>query len=249
MSFLAGLVRRGAGLPGPVTIRPARSFQEASVSIGAKAAASQVESVAPVHSTRFSPHGSEEGAADAQRLQSSRLVTAVQPDRSGDIIFNRFEASDHKGSIEESSQANVRIMGKNPRRIEIEGTDTKVPMPLVRPHPDEPAASTLRSQQRQSQQDQSTMSVVRQEQVSGAPAKILSRPASPTIVPAAPKQSASPQPQNRDGGAQRSIQVKIGKVEIRSTPVAPPVRAQRKMGTSGFAELGSARSYRDRGGW
>lgn len=50
-------------------------------------------------------------------------------------------------------------------------------------------------------------------------------------------------------GAQvsRGIQVKIGKVEIRSSQPAPVVRTNRAMRTSGFDDLRLARTYLDRG--
>jgi len=43
-----------------------------------------------------------------------------------------------------------------------------------------------------------------------------------------------------------NIQVRIGKVEIRSTQPAPVVRAPRRTGTSGFEDLKMARSYFNR---
>src|SRR5262249_21943488 len=46
----------------------------------------------------------------------------------------------------------------------------------------------------------------------------------------------------------RSIQVKIGRVEIRSSqPALPVVRTPRTAGTSGFEDLRLARTYLDRG--
>jgi hypothetical protein len=264
MSFVTGLVRKGAGLPSPVAVRPSFGPQNLPGPI------------ATTPSTNSLPANAPEAlpASDNPRL-AARSTKIEQPA----AVFRPRGVFSGTNRVEESSTENetpasipqVRqsvtpqphaapsatsdVPHRKPRSIE---SDIK-PSPILSPEaPSTNSKATPRQASRSATTSIEALEAKLRGQRSRAgeddsksarlPAKVVPRLESGIAVPTA-KPSASVPQQAKEAGETRSIQVKIGRVEIRSTQPSAPVRTARKPATAGFADLTIARSYLDRSGW
>jgi hypothetical protein len=230
-SFLTGVVRRGAGLPLPVTIRPAMGPQQ----------------IAP--SLPVSHQGRE---SDVQQRLAGLLVPAASRQEIRNIEARNCEPplpmqlpariprdSGDQGSPRARAGATVPAPQDSSREPE------RRRVPLHRgaadyPSPPEPVVSHSLPRPR------TTVTDVAEVREGGRKHQM------PDVPPAA-------QPGTRQGAVasagtisrgdaheKRNIQVKIGRVEIRSNQVAPTVRPGRPNATRGFDDFKLSRNYFDR---
>jgi hypothetical protein len=222
-NFLTSVVRRGAGLPLPVSIRPATGPQQIAAAIPISLPAADFESprapIAPAPRTRpeatceplervVPPSDQPETPPPPARLDVGNSGASGPPQP---VIVPREVDRSGVGAgttIDRSSEPGERIA------------------PLVETRP----------------------SIV---PLAGPPSREAGPPVATAVVAPHPAVSrgskpGTEQPVGRAGPEDRSIHVKIGRVEIRSTQPAPVTRSQRQNENRGFEDLKFARTYVDR---
>lgn len=262
-NFVTGLVRRGAGLPQPVSIRPALGPAQIPASLppaGPEPIAAQSPAVALSDYGR----GWDVGPGDSSALTGPAPLPGPQPAAAPEPV-NRWPA---KPSATTEETLSLQPRSELPRTtppapLQVRGEDRWSPRaadgvrPLPPPSPSTTAAAetgenlarhTLRLQ------EDPRSPIARPEPrtlpgaVSGStPIHPLPRPESIAIARVQPAPAASASSGRGKTQDSRSIQVKIGKVEIRSSQPAPAARPNRPSRTSGFDDLRLARTYLDRG--
>jgi hypothetical protein len=258
-NFLAGVVRRGAGLPSPVTIRPAAgpeqlpvaSFQtaqgpdEAPVAIDPPHARESVDMPAPrtLYAEPPSP-APPPIARPGARVEPIAIRAPVTPEASPARPENRIEPAAPMprpamaGTTTETIRAreSVPVNVQQPRSAaeRVASLQQTIHAPAETQRSPEKAGATaiLRLGP-----PAPAMPVQPQTAAQRIEPAASVQPPTKTFAPAAMRTAAEP----------RNIQVKIGKVEIRSAqPVtaAPPPRTPAK---GGFDDFALARNYLDRG--
>jgi hypothetical protein len=288
-NFVTGLVRRGAGLPPRVSIRPATGPLQMPASPAAEGLESRQGITSfPARALSDRDFGLDvrrpDSAVPAEpaRLQIPRPTAAPEPvnPRSEERSLNTEETP----SLQLRSEPVNRRSGKSSPRTE----ETLTLQPRSEPPKKAPVATAqLRSEDRSSARTGDAWRLVPQSSASTATPTATSEnlePHTPALQENTPRLIALPEPNPRPdafsdptpihplprptpnavarvqpapaasatagkGKTQdsRSIQVKIGRVEIRSNQPAPVVRTTRPSRTSGFDDLRSARTYLDRG--
>ena len=263
-NFVTGLVRRGAGLPQPVSIRPALGQAQMPASLPA-AGPEQNAAESPAVALSDYGHGLDVGPHDfsalirpAAPLPGPQSAPAPEPG-------NRWPA---KPSATKEETLLLQPRSEPPRTTppatwQVRGEDRSSPRAAdaVRPLPPSSppttaAAETGENLERHTPrlQEDTRSRIARPEPrtlpgaVSGTtPAHPLPRPESIAIARVQPAPAASASSGRGKTQESRSIQVKIGKVEIRSSQPAPAARPNRPSRTSGFDDLRLARTYLDLG--
>jgi hypothetical protein len=223
-TFLGGVVRRGAGLPSPVTIRPSTAPHD-------------LPPVVPAHAA---PEGQDEFTDTP--LMSPASIREPLP---GSPLKNQAEPAPRPDT---------------PTRIT---SRTDVPFDRVAgmqppPAPIDPIAAAKTAGRAQSEH---------RDPVVHASKTVLAAPRADGVPPPLPASRQRLEPRVESGAAgqpppptssparahaetePRHIQVKIGRVEIRSTPPpAPASRPARRNPRSGFDDVSLVRRYLDRSG-
>lgn len=271
-NFVTGLVRRGAGLPAPITIRPA-GFKHMSLSPDMAEANPDSTPAAPItNSARITATGfptadyPRPDAAIEQRAlgvtpqhRSPPAVTAQQTSvqEVEDVSVRRGSPGLAAQSIASRAQHSDEDHAPS-RRVEPAAELSPAPaIALALPAPQLRDPATSRASQCAGKSGDAVESSQRKHEspVEKGPAtellpiRVIPRQETPAqLRPAARAFAAAPNAQGK-ASEQRSIQVKIGRVEIRSTQPAPPVRAARRQPAAGFSDLTLARTHLDRSGW
>lgn len=264
-NFLTGLVRRGAGLPLPVTIRPASGPQPMPASV---TVSPHVREPTPKENQAESPVSSEsamnteiknlncagpapaipwpestpsdavEVASLQPRMERAMAPQPVAPSRAVSSTFgvsesrpvSRHTGMDEKPSPVEPSSTHVRPVPEVP--------ETAVPVRSVREgSPPRQTPRDAPAPQAAVRQD-AARSVVPHPAPKPERLAVGQSPLPAASAPAIASRGTTPE--------KRTIQVKIGKVEIRSSQPAPVVRTTRPPSTGGFDDFKLARNYLDR---
>jgi hypothetical protein len=269
-NFVAALVRKGAGLASPVALRPAlgphnipapieaeRLTPFPSVSSTATPIDDNASKLTILDTTveqplvALRPRGVVWEAPEPEKVPSEIEPTALIP---------QTHPTTHPKPGPRSHDAQVKLPDvvrltpqTNDGDREMSGAVPALPPALSEQSnaPRAESSSTVPKTSSASQYARHDQSFEPWEQTRNrglSSVKVAPRQESQLVMPSVTKFSASVPRQNR-GAEPRSIQVKIGRVEIRSSQLAPPLRQSRKAAQSGFADLGVARAYLDRGGW
>lgn len=239
-NFLAGVVRRGAGMPSPVTIRPAMApnipVDAPSVPMPAgqeetgpsfSSAPDAMPDVRPVSELQEVRPKESLPKTDPQTPVALPEVAAIKP-RSIETPFGS-EAKPASVPVAEPVRITASVPAPNqdfaitPAREEVgvpEASPSPAPVTVIL-QPAQTAPPATEVQAKPEQRSESPLGVREQK----------------TTAPPIAKSAAEP----------RNIQVKIGKVEIRSTQPPPPIPARRPPEKGGFDDYSLARNYLDRG--
>lgn len=262
-NFVTGLVRRGAGLPQPVSIRPALGQAQMPASLP-PAGPGQIPAHSPAVALSDYGRGLADGPRDFSALTGPAPLPGPQPAPAPEP-GNRCPAKP-SATTEESLSLQPRSAPPRttpPASLHVRGEDRSsadardAVRPLPPPSPSTTAAAETGEilARHAPQFREGTLSPLarpeprtRPDAVSGStPAHPLPRPESIAIARVQPAPAASASSARGKTQDSRSIQVKIGKVEIRSSQPAPATRPNRPSRTSGFDDLRLARTYLDRG--
>lgn len=259
-NFVAGLVRKGAGLPSSVALRPAMGPYNLPGSIEAHTAAASLAGNAPDSST------SDEGSHLAARTAAVEQPIAVGRPRG--VLSETPQLEDAARETETPAPAPQmrRSVAPQPNAEQsvtlrtLQGNkgdatpSPSLPPPSPSIHGEPPfkqasrSATTSTAEPERTQRNRPSKPEVREAKSTLLPVKVIPQPESRIVVPSVKPSPSTPQ-QSKEKREGRTIHVKIGRVEIRSTQPSTPARAARKPGTSGFADLTVARAYLDRRGW
>ena len=212
-NFVTRLVQRGAGIPQPVSFRPAAGPADFPIAVPASSDLGLSPAAAPV--TRFEPPhaepaGRRESPSRVTPLPELRIASAgptppVQPPLDRNPVRPPIEPTPVVPGAPPTAKTSARVIIEPQRRI-----DPPVPPPA---RPGE------------------------------SPSERAANPAHPSTVRTFAASAAPPATVD----SSRNIHVKIGKVEIRSSPPPQkPVKHARPR-TSGFDDLRLSRSYLGRG--
>ena len=260
--YLSSLVRRGAGLPLPVSVRPPARHESLQATGASFAPASELDAnVEPTRSETISvsagndasvtkPHAlpppllqqitpvqagsreSDPSPLNAQKPEPRMPLVAMPflpqlPPRNAsgdsshqDVKPARPDSTARDGGIGQTRQGTARA---NPHLGKISHVDSTpiVPQKTAKAEPGPPPPGT-----------QFLAAIPRQEPAAHAHAL---------------EQRSSPDSRSETAATEaRNIQVKIGKIEIRSSQPALPARQVRKPSNGGFGDLNLARTYLDR---
>jgi hypothetical protein len=238
-TFLDGVVQRGAGIPSPVTIRPSTTSRDLPLAISSPAAPEAREELPGASSAGHesirepSPsmpypsrlHRAEPAAALPQRVS---LTNGLEP----------MPGSHHASRVAaRGDTAPDRVGESRSRPPRIDPIDAVPPANPRRDEPAEPAAAA-------------PAAIVPAPRTSAMPeppvsSKNLEQRLEPS-VPGRPPIGMSSPTRAQAAAESRNIQVKIGKVEIRSTPPALPRPSTRPAPRGGFADFSMVRAYLDR---
>jgi hypothetical protein len=271
-NFLHNLVRRGAGLPLPVAVHPANGPDQMAAPAVASAPLDdhgQDSSAEPVRP----PEPSVAGSGSARFIEASpaqnpttipirpfavHTVTADQPSEPqpdpSPAPGSEAHTSSDKARIEPgrtvpsasvaAETLNAQLRQTSPEKMQPEisarfagGDESRQQAKLI-PHVE--AAVNLQSPAAP-QPALSINEVIQPATKSSAP-KQVQLPA----MPASPKPAARTKPDQGTPPEQRNIQVKIGRVEIRSNQPAPAAAPARPRNKGGFDDFALARTYLDR---
>ncbi len=270
-SFVTGLVRRGAGLPQPVAIRPVPGPQNVPHPFGATKATDEGRSDAlPDESQRII-------TSDLATSEfSTRIAPAVQPmvevrprgDLSGSKLEDkpRFEMQE-RASISGTRRVaipqhtvpralgseEVRLMprandGDAKRGLE-EAATTSTTLPNFQGGGIAKSSRTVQ----ESGPPQQTILPRRESQpvranaaANSIPLRLEAQQEPAAVVRPQNTVSTPPTEKRETTSERRSIQVKIGRVEIRSSQPTSVVRATGPRSSGGFDDLKLARAYLDR---
>jgi len=253
-NFLTGVVRRGAGLAMPVTVRPARGPEQVPAAVPASAEAlpgiesegralserpansmtseSMVQSAVqpePRHESSFLPLN----RISSSRAEELETHTTVRPK----VEINRLEVAE-KTEVRVANDQALAIQPSGLERDSAEPTLTVSPVKETKPRTEEPRTSQMKSLVRPvseiSSVERKTSPKQERQAVAPAPARAESARASH----AGSQSKATPE--------KKSINVKIGRVEIRSAQPAPVVQRPRATTSTGFDDARLSRLYLDR---
>jgi len=254
-NFLRGLVQRGAGLPLPVTLRPAADPLQQAASVPASFSMEEphmeATRAAPLFTSSSVAAQQGSNANFAERNESISQPTAVSspeprpaiqstpmpiaaashvaPEPSADAVLPRQNSANAKSQEPLTATRIPASAGEEERAV--------LPRPVQGSRPAAPA-----------QQDQSELKVMhRDEEVDS----LSSRPATqrehfPVVQLPQPAPAATRILEKRTIPEPRSIQVKIGRVEIRSSQPQTVVKTVRPPSPGGFDDWKLARTYLDR---
>jgi hypothetical protein len=257
--FLAGLVQRGAGLPAPVTLRPVPGFlhapgpvepTEGSQNLDANYEGGlRVEQAFPETESTRMPDFSRGIAPTLADSRSEISSTGVLPS-----IKTAAEAG-RPGRPEPISAQPLPVVAIHESREGDSRTESGMQLTATTPHVIPlPTISTisnvshvLSEPPRPSQKaEKGGGSVAPETAPPAVRANVVPRPESvPVLAPSHPEPARVPRHENKTS-VPRTIQVKIGRVEIRSTQAPRVVRAAPKTISGGFAEFKLARTYLER---
>lgn len=254
-NFLMGVVRRGAGLAMPVTVRPARGPEQVPAAVPAFAEPQLgSESGGSVFSERSAiPSTSESVDQSAVRLeprhetafstQDATPPRAVETEIRG-LVQPRIEISRpeiaEKTEVREASDPSVAVQPDGLERDSAEATVSISPVKETMPPIEE-----LRALQMQPV-------IPRAKETSKPVEQKLSPKQERQAVPPAQVQAESSRASNAGSATEaaasekKTINVKIGRVEIRSAQPAPAVQRPRANSSSGFDDARLSRLYLDR---
>jgi hypothetical protein len=218
-SFVGGLVRRGAGLPQPVAVRPA-------------AGPGQLPSAMPA-------------AVEQDLSAAAQQVASIERAR------DRSEVSERPVEIRERT---TTLEPRSTLPHAVSQTDAPVPAAITHtPKPSPQPDRIIETRQPSIRETAPPPSVRPEPRMEAMQAPVIERPVPrPELdiagrVPPAP---VGPKSTERTKAPEtRDIQVKIGKVEIRSSQPAPAARPAPPVRASGFDHLRLARTYLDRSRW
>lgn len=252
-SFVTGLVRRAAGLPQPVSIRPA------AIPAQMPALPSLAQEAPGVHQevtvTSAAGAGEHRGTDIGRTVFSPHAEPAVlphpQPAAAPEPVIRRPEqpTAQRENTTQwlrpRSEPAPTPVAASQGQREDRSSSRAADEVRVVPP----PAFATVMPAAALGYQDGPASPLLGDTSLkiaSGPRPDTVSAPAQP--LPRAEFIAASaPASSNRERPPEsRSIQVKIGKVEIRSNQPAPVVQPNRPLRTSGFDDLRLARTYLDR---
>lgn len=221
--FVRGLVGRGAGLPLAVAIRPATGPAQlpGSLPIGAGREDSEMAAPAIVQPVV----NAEAPRITEQRIEVTERAPVLEPRR------------------ETASAPAQPVLPAAQSRETMSAAPPVAPVVAPKPAMAEAMAATMRRPEPRPDLWAQAIPVPAPER----PRPQLQAAAIARRDPSAPPAASS----KEKGGPQesRSIQVKIGKVEIRSTQPAPAAGPAPRTRVSGFDSLRLARTYLDRGNW
>ena len=247
-NFVTGLVRRGAGLPSPVAIRPAivpgHMAHTATMTDDGEPITEQASGAPVTSSVETSPQKAkfpdrmesvpppvlavprptEVRAPEVLRKESARIT--------GSQIESAVPQSSTHSAVAQETSSGV-LLHPAPS-ISYAGLPEAANQSETQNAGHAQATDHARSDSQQPDQPKlSAIEPARQQPLE------VARPTQPVAV--------LPQTATREATREtHNIQVKIGKVEIRSTQPVPVVQAPRRTGTSGFEDLKMARSYFNR---
>jgi hypothetical protein len=258
-SFVTGLVRRAAGIPQPVSIRPA--VGPAQIPVFPSTASQELEGhqeVLPPPDAAERNHNRESDFERGRPVFPGQAVPAS-------------ESHPQPGAAPEPVKPGPKLPVKREETTQvllprIEAAATPVTAsPVLRedrwlPHlaDEAPVVPPLAPAATPEHQDRPTPPPAEAQRKTarlepGPPLETVSagsRPlpgpesiAAPSVQPARPAAASGNRERSEES---RSIQVKIGKVEIRSPQPAPVVRANPRLRTTGFDDLRLSRTYLDR---
>jgi hypothetical protein len=258
-NFVTGLVCRGAGLPLPSSVRPAAGSPSTASMEGSRA-------LDPSHAEFVGDRGFGFDVVRPEPSSSTARVSA-----SASQVTSESERVTEKRSVRERETLPIqpRMEVSRASRLTAEqipdedyssrradnGARPAESSPLVR------ASATDENSERRLPQEPGEPVIARVEPKAPppaasnlAPTHLLPKP-EPSDKPersevgrvAEPAASANASSNRGRSPESRSIQVKIGKVEIRSNQPAPVVQVTRASRTSGFDDLQLQRTYLDRG--
>jgi hypothetical protein len=265
-NFLTGLVRRGAGLPLPVTILPAHGPQQIPASV---TVSSQVRELAPEENQAESPVSNRSVMnTEIKKADSAGPPLAIQlPERApSDVVevtalHPRMERPIAPQPVAPSPDVSATFAVLERRPVSRRAGMYEKPSPAepistqIRPAPEAPEILPPSRAVREGspplqppRRAQESQAAVRQD---AARSVVPLRPVPkqeqlPVARPSQPAASAAAIASRGATPEKRSIQVKIGKVEIRSSQPAPVVRTTRPPSTGGFDDFKLARNYLDR---
>jgi hypothetical protein len=249
-NFLAGVVRRGAGRTSPMTLRPAVGPQNIpleTIRPGPAATAASFEEPEAFSSTDFSPTLFSSTYADVTPAPPGTLRPAEPV-----LLPQQVRAEEHFSTAAAPPSATAPQAAAVPQAVR------SAPQPN---RDDQGADIQLEAKPTQTIPPVQPRAAAHQDIPATIPAhKHLGTPPALSPAAASPAQEASIKPIPTSGaernpavpiargaGEQRNIQVKIGKVEIRSTQPSVPVPASRPPAKGGFDDFSLARHYLDRG--
>lgn len=237
-TFLAGVVQRGAGIASPVTIRPSTTPRDLPLTMPSLTAPDAQEELPAASSARresipepfpSTPHPAMMRPAGPAVVlpPHSSLTDRTDP-------MPRSENPSRVTARGETAPDRVGEIRSRPARIDPIDTAPAATGRSGRAEPAVPAPPTI-------------VPATHAGAIPARPApwKGLEQRLEPSVAGRPPTGTSSP---TRAGAAAetRNIQVKIGKVEIRSTPPAPPGPSARPGPRGGFADFSLVRTYLDR---
>jgi len=259
-NFVTGLVRRGAGLPTPVMIRPA-GLRNVPASAEAVETSPDVAPAGPItHSERVvavgsaTPDYAKPDAPTEQPAGAVRPRDALSPTQSRENFRVEVERVPITAaqSITRQAEAREEVAPARGSDDKIELAPQPSPMPRTAPalrapllevaatsrlfQPGDKSAGAVEKSKRKQEVHEETES-----STEPLPVRVIPR-REPLAEPRpAARTSAAAPTAERGAAEQRSIHVKIGRVEIRSAQPAPPARGRLRR-----AELGA---HISRSGW
>jgi len=272
-SFVTSLVQRGVGLPLPVTIRPAagpESISNVAASIRAipdpdptAQPVDNVQAMAAHPAIPDSAGGSVPLALSMAELRTRGGFSVQTPKRTSSEEKDTFSKQQNPpspalpaGILQVRVRDAVRLAprsdhdGQSYRRLEQMAAVSASPASqgdnTIRPGASDREPGATRTRQRHHDPDD------RHRGVSSVSGSVRIVPRKDSVGSDFPGRRVAASPAMTRSTAKpesRNIQVKIGRVEIRSSQPAAPVRAAVKRTTAGFADLSLARAYLDRSPW
>jgi hypothetical protein len=268
-NFVTGLVRRGAGLPPPVSIRPAAG--PAQMLASPPAAAEGLKSrqgITPSPAVALSDHGRglDVSRPDFPVPAEPAPLPVPRPAAAPEPVNWRLEKPSPKTQETRCLQPRSEPPKAAPAplaTLQVQGEDRSLARAgdAARPLPPPSASTTVPTATGENLEphtpppQEGTLPLIARlepkphpDAVSGpTPAHPLPRPEPSAVARIQPAPTTSASRGREKTHDSRSIQVKIGKVEIRSNQPVPVVRTTCPSRTSGFDDLRLARTYLDRG--
>jgi hypothetical protein len=255
-NFLTGLVRRGAGLPLPASIRPAAGPQQIAASVPVSpqvleptAKENPAESLVSSGSAMNTEIRKADFAGPSPAIQwpertlshavavASPQPAAPSPAPSPKFGIDETRLVSHRTGMDEKPSSAGPITARILPTHEVQETGS--PLRAVR------EGSSPQQTPRRGPEPQAA--VPQDAAVNAVPVRpVPKQERLPVVRLSQPAAASSAISSRRATEEKRSIQVKIGKVEIRSSQPAPTVRTTRPASTGGFADFNLARNYLDR---
>lgn len=238
-TFLAGVVQRGAGIPLPMTIRPSTTPRDLPLAIPSPAAPEAQEELPGASSA--GPESIPEPSPSTPyttMMRPAEPAAALPPRVSLTARMSPMPVSEHaSGAAARGDTAPDRVgeTRSRPARIDpIDATPAAGPRRSEGAEPAAPAPAAIVPAPRAGAMPEPLAS-----------SKTLEQRLEPSVAGRPPTRMSSPT-RAQVAAETRNIQVKIGKVEIRSTQPAAPGPSTRPAPRSGFADFSLVRAYLDR---
>lgn len=272
-NFVTGLVQRGAGLPLPVVPRPAIGPQNMLHDPGTSEAVAEASPAAlPAGCERRTSSDittaefSSRSALAAQPLSDARTWGAFsgkwREKASPEIADIHSTQRPATSQLDASRALGLTEVRPVPRSNEGDGKTTPIVKVATAPPVASPGNGETTKSSPTTKESNASSAIARalqpsrplhgkREDASVQPLRVRAVPRQePAAVGRPVQQGPTATPKTGQGAApEPRIQVKIGRVEIRSIQPAPPLRAPRKQTAGGFADLKLARTHLDRSAW